>query len=131
VTRLTAPSGLLLRNPWGIAYDPALGDFLVTDSYFGTLLRVDQKTGTAKKLLEDEGLKRSRSLAVALGLGAFTGSTKVQGVVMRMSQTSGGAWQSSTFQERAAGADGDRDRDDRGWQPFLRHRFEPPGGRCL
>lgn len=97
VTRLT-PFSPLMRNPAGIVYDPALGDFLVTDSYFGTLLRVDPKTGAVKKLLEYEDLKRAQNLALALGLGAFAPSVKGQGVVLRMSQAAGG-WKASIFKK--------------------------------
>lgn len=97
VTRLTPQFDPLLRNPWGIAYDPALGDFLVTDFFFGSLLRVDPKSGAVKSLLSDEALKRSHSLALAPGLGAFTTNLRALGV-MRMAQ-SDGKWKASVFKK--------------------------------
>lgn len=97
VTRLTPQFNPLLRNPWGIVYDPALGDFLVTDFYFGTLLRVDPKSGTVKRLLGDDTLKRPHSMALALGQAAFTTDLKALGVV-RLDQASG-AWKASIFKK--------------------------------
>ncbi len=97
VTRLTPQFDPLLRNPWGIVYDPTLGDFLVTDFFFGSLLRVDPKTGAVKRLIDDEALKRSHSLALAPGLGAFTTNLRALGV-MRMIQ-SGNGWKASVFKK--------------------------------
>jgi sugar lactone lactonase YvrE len=97
VTRLTPQFDPLLRNPWGIVYDPVLGDFLVTDFFFGSLLRVDPKSGAVKKVLSDDVLKQSRSLALAPGQGAFTTNIKAHGVV-RMAQA-GGGWKASVFKK--------------------------------
>jgi DNA-binding beta-propeller fold protein YncE len=97
VTRLTAQFNPLLRNPWGIVYDPALGDFLVTDFFFGSLLRVDPKTGAAKRLLPDDTLQRPHSLALALGHAAFATNLQTQGLV-RLAQANG-TWKASPFKK--------------------------------
>jgi sugar lactone lactonase YvrE len=97
VTRLTPQFDPLLRNPWGIVYDPALGDFLVTDFYFGSLLRVDPKSGAVKSLLSDEALKRSHSLALVPGEGAFTTNLRALGV-LRLAQV-GSVWKTSVFKK--------------------------------
>jgi sugar lactone lactonase YvrE len=99
VTRLTPQFDPLLRNPWGIVYDPTLGDFLVVDFYFGSLLRVDPKSGAVKALLSnEEALKRSHSLALLPGEGAFATNLRALGV-MRMAQSAGGAWKASIFKK--------------------------------
>ncbi len=94
VTRLTAPADPLMFNPWGIAYDPTLGDLLVTTA-FGNLLRVDPKTGVVKKLLQNGDI-RPRGLTVALGQGAFTAALNLQGV-LRIYDS--GGWKSSLVQK--------------------------------
>ncbi|HEY5816562.1 MAG TPA: hypothetical protein VIS95_09530 [Solirubrobacterales bacterium] len=81
VTRLTKQFDPLLRNPWGIVYDPVLGDFLVTDFFFASVVRVDPKTGATKRLVQDDVLKRAHSIALAPGGPAFVTGFKERGVV--------------------------------------------------
>lgn len=81
VTRLTKQFDPLLRNPWGIVYDPMLGDFLVTDFFFASVVRVDPKTGATKRLVQDDVLKRAHSIALAPGGPAFVTGFKERGVV--------------------------------------------------
>jgi hypothetical protein len=95
VTRLTAPFDSLLRNPWGIVYDPTFGDFLVTDRFFGTVVRVDPKTGVVKPLAD--GLKQPHSIALAPGLGPFVTDLRTPGV-FRIEQGAGG-WKAKLFKK--------------------------------
>lgn len=97
VTRLTKQFDPLLRNPWGIVYDPLLGDFLVTDFFFGSVVRVDPKTGATKQLLKDDVLKRAHSIALAPGGPAFVTGFKERGVV-KVEQVNGD-WKATTFKK--------------------------------
>ncbi len=98
VTRLTKQFDPLLRNPWGIVYDPVLGDFLVTDFFFASVVRIDPKTGATKSLLGDETvLKRAHSIALAPGGPAFVNGFKERGVVKV--EQAGGKWKATTFKK--------------------------------
>ena len=95
VTRLTKQFDPLLRNPWGIVYDPLLGDFLVSDFFFGSVVRVDPKTGATNQLVEDNLLKRAHSIALVPGGPAFVVGFKGQSVV-KVEQTNG-KWNATSF----------------------------------
>jgi sugar lactone lactonase YvrE len=97
VTRLTKQFDPLLRNPWGIVYDPLLGDFLVSDFFFGSIVRVDPKTGATKELVEDNLLKRAHSIALAPGGPAFVVGFKGQSVV-KVEQANG-KWSATSFKK--------------------------------
>lgn len=97
VTRLTKQFDPLLRNPWGIVYEPLLGDFLVTDFFFGSVVRVDPKTGATKQLVKDDVLKRAHSIALAPAGPAFVSGFKERGVV-KVEQVNG-TWKATTFKK--------------------------------
>lgn len=97
VTRLTKQFDPLLRNPWGIVYEPLLGAFLVTDFFFGSVVSVDPKTGATKQLIKDDVLKRAHSIALAPGGPAYVVGFK-QHVVVKVEQQNG-IWKAATFQK--------------------------------
>ena len=86
-----------MRNPWGIVYEPLLGEFLVTDFFFGSVVQVDPKTGATKRLLQDDALKRAHSIALAPGGPAFVSGFKERGVV-KVEQVNG-KWKAATFKK--------------------------------
>jgi hypothetical protein len=95
VTQLTAPLNPLLRVPWGIVYEPQLGEFLVTDAFLGTVVGVDPKTGAVKTL--------ARTLAVPHGIALEPGGPAYvtdfkSRAVFKVAQAPG-SWQVSPYKK--------------------------------
>jgi hypothetical protein len=97
VTAITPPLNPLLRAPWGIVYEPLLGEFLVTDVTLGTVVRVDPKTGEVKPAASEGGLKMPHGIALELGGPAYVADFKAAAVI-KVART-GGDWKAGTFKK--------------------------------
>lgn len=97
ITRITAPVEPLMQVPWGIVYEPLVEEFLVTDSFHGTVVRVNPKTGAVKPLASGGGLGKPHGIALEPGGSAYVTDFKSKAVI-RLAQ-SGGGWKASTFKK--------------------------------
>jgi hypothetical protein len=97
VTAVTAPLNPLLWAPWGIVYEPGLGEFLVTDALLGTVVGVDPKTGVVKTLAKEGGLATPHGIALEPGGAAYVTDFKSRAVI-KVAQGPGG-WKASTFKK--------------------------------
>lgn len=95
VTRITGAFDPLLGTPWGIVYEPGIGDFLVTDSLQGTVVRVDPKTGVVKRIANTGGTPHG--IALEPGGPAYFTNFKAQSVFKLVQN--GGAWNASVFKK--------------------------------
>jgi hypothetical protein len=97
VTRITAVNEPLLGGPWGIVYEPGIGDFLVTDSVQGTVVRVDPKTGVVKRLYHNNG-GAPHGIALEPGGPAYVTDQKFRGV-LKVVRSGGSDWSFSVFKK--------------------------------
>jgi sugar lactone lactonase YvrE len=97
VTRVTAVNEPLLGAPWGIVYEPEIGDFLVTDSVQGTVVRVDPKTGVVKRLYQNNG-GAPHGIALEPGGPAYIADQKFRGV-LKLARSGGSDWNVSVFKK--------------------------------
>ena len=97
VTRITAVNDPLLGAPWGIVYEPGIGDFLVTDSVQGTVVRVDPKTGIVKRLYHNNG-GAPHGIALEPGGPAYIADQKFRGV-LKLARSGGNDWDVSVFKK--------------------------------
>lgn len=97
VTRVTGVNEPLLGGPWGIVYEPGIGDFLVTDSVQGTVVRVDAKTGVVKRLYNNNG-GAPHGIALEPGGPAYVTDQKFRGV-LKLVRSGGGDWNYSVFKK--------------------------------
>ena len=92
ITTINTP----LRAPWGIVYEPLLGDFLVTDPLLGAVVSVDPETGDVKTLVKEEGgLKEPHGIALAPGGPAYVTDFGARAVI-KVARAAGG-WKASSF----------------------------------
>lgn len=96
VTRVTGVNEPLLGAPWGIVYEPGIGDFLVTDSVQGTVVRVDPKTGAVKRIYNNNG-GAPHGIALEPGGPAYVTDFKFHGVLKLV--RSGNDWNYSVFKK--------------------------------
>lgn len=96
VTRITAVNEPQLGAPWGIVYEPGIGDFLVTDSVQGTVVRVDPKTGVVKRLYNNGGAPHG--IALEPGGPAYVTDQKFRGV-LKLVRSGGSDWNYSVFKK--------------------------------
>lgn len=97
VTRITAVNEPQLGAPWGIVYEPGIGDFLVTDSVQGTVVRVDPKTGVVKRLYNNNG-GAPHGIALEPGGPAYVTDQKFRGV-LKLVRSGGNDWNYSVFKK--------------------------------
>lgn len=97
VTTITAPFNPLLHMPWGIVYEPLLGEFLVTDPYLGRVVRVNPKDGAVKPVATDGGLVAPHGIALEPGGSAYVADLKSRAVI-KLARTAGG-WKASSFKK--------------------------------
>lgn len=95
VTQVTAPLNPLLRVPWGIVYEPGLGEFLVTDAFLGTVVGVNPKTGAVKTLART--LAAPHGIALEPGGPAYVTDFTTR-AVFKVEQAPG-TWQVSPFKK--------------------------------
>jgi hypothetical protein len=97
VTRVTSVNEPLLGAPWGIVYEPGIGDFLVTDSVQGTVVRVDPKTGVVKRIYNNNG-GAPHGIALEPGGPAYVTDQKFRGV-LKLVRSGANDWNYSVFKK--------------------------------